>query len=455
MKQNSIPVGEVSRYIRSLVSEDYFLKHLAVSGEVSNLTYHRSGHIYFTLKDETAALSCVMWAGDRGGLGFRMKDGDKIVATGSVDVYMPQGRYQLYAKKIELQGAGLLYERFLALKAELEETGMFAEEYKRPIPYYVKRLGIVTAPTGAAVQDIRNIALRRNPYVQLILFPALVQGEGAAASIVRGIETLDAMGLDCLIVGRGGGSIEDLWAFNEEEVARAIFDCSTPVISAVGHETDTTIADLVADLRAPTPSAAAELAVCDIRELTGRLSNARERLRTEMWERLDEARDRLQVCARHLRHLGPEDQIREKRQRAADLEDRLASLAERILEDRKNRLEMARVRLAERPAAILQEKKHRLAFLEERVRGRSGEVMRDKRHQLQIRIQKWDALSPLKKLQQGYAYVEDASGRSIASVKDVRAGEAVHLEVTDGVIHAEVTGAEERVRPLSACAGKV
>ena len=446
MKQNSIPVGEVSRYIRSLVSQDYFLKHLAVSGEVSNLTYHRSGHIYFTLKDEAAALSCVMWAGDRGGLGFRMKEGDKVVVSGSIDVYMPQGRYQLYARKIELQGAGLLYERFLALKAELEETGMFAQEYKRPIPFYVKRLGVVTAPTGAAVQDIRNIAYRRNPYIELILYPALVQGEGAAASIVRGIETLDAMGLDCLIVGRGGGSIEDLWAFNEEEVARAIFACSTPVISAVGHETDTTIADYVADLRAPTPSAAAELAVCEIRDVLDRLQTAEVRLRTEMWERLDEAREHLAVRSRHLRHLSPENQIREKRQRAADLEERLASLAERILEDRKRRLEMLRMQLEDRPAVILQERKHRLEVLRERLAGRSREVMKDKRHQLQIRIQKWDGLSPLRKLQQGYAFAADDSGHAVVSIKDVRAGEMLHLEVTDGVIHTEVTRTEARSR---------
>ena len=425
MKQNSIPVGEVSRYIRSLVSQDYFLKHLAVSGEVSNLTYHRSGHIYFTLKDEAAALSCVMWAGDRGGLGFRMKEGYKVVVSGSIDVYMPQGRYQLYARKIELQGAGLLYERFLALKAELEETGMFAQEYKRPIPFYVRRLGIVTAPTGAAVQDIRNIAYRRNPYIELILYPALVQGEGAAASIVRGIETLDAMGLDCLIVGRGGGSIEDLWAFNEEEVARAIFACSTPVISAVGHETDTTIADYVADLRAPTPSAAAELAVCDIRELLKRLETSGNRLRTEMWKRVDETREKLAVRGRHLRHLSPENQIREKRQRAADLSDRLTALAERILEDRKQRLEV----------------------LEERLSGQSREVMKEKRHQLQMRIQKWDGLSPLRKLQQGYAFAEDDSGHAVTTVKAVRAGERLHLEVTDGVIHTEVTGTETRLRP--------
>ena len=241
--------------------QDFMLNRISVRGEVSNCKYHRSGHIYFTLKDEGGALSCVMFAGSRRGLAFPMKDGDRVVVRGAVDVYERDGRYQLYAREIALEGAGLLYERFLALKAELEEMGMFAPEYKQPIPAYVKRLGIVTAPTGAAVRDIQNIALRRNPFIQLILYPALVQGEGAKESIVRGIETLDALGLDAIIVGRGGGSIEDLWAFNEECVARAIFNCRTPVISAVGHETDTTIADFVADLRAPTPSAAAERCV--------------------------------------------------------------------------------------------------------------------------------------------------------------------------------------------------
>ena len=447
MKQNSIPVGEVSRYIRSMVSQDYFLKHLAVSGEVSNLTYHRSGHIYFTLKDETAAMSCVMWASDRGGLGFRMKDGDRIVATGSVDVYLQQGRYQLYARKIELQGAGLLYERFLALKAELEETGMFAQEYKRPIPFYVKRLGIITAPTGAAVQDIRNIALRRNPYVELILYPALVQGEGAAASIVRGIETLDALGLDCLIVGRGGGSIEDLWAFNEEAVARAIFNCATPVISAVGHETDVTIADFVADLRAPTPSAAAELAVCDVRDLLGKLADEKDRLQAEMWERIDEEKRKLAVLGKHLQLLSPQMQIREKRQRAADLEERLAAGVLRLLEDRRNRLEMLQVRFAARAAASLRDRKHDLERLQKRLQEYAAEALREKKHHLQILLEKWEGLSPIRKLQQGYAYVENRDGRNVSSIRHVRKGETLHIEVTDGVIHTEVTGTQSRIRP--------
>ena len=276
--KNTYSVGQVNRYIKNMFTQDYLLQKIYVKGEVSNCKYHTSGHIYFSLKDETGTLNCVMFAGHRRGLAFAMKNGDKVIVGGSVDVYERDGRYQMYAKEITLEGAGILYERYLALKQELEDMGMFAQEYKQPIPRFIRRLGVVTAPTGAAVQDIRNISYRRNPYLQIILYPALVQGAGAAESIVKGIQMLDKTDVDVIIVGRGGGSIEDLWAFNEEIVARAIFECSTPIISAVGHETDFTIADFAADLRAPTPSAAAELAVDDYRSVIEAVSIYRQRL---------------------------------------------------------------------------------------------------------------------------------------------------------------------------------
>ncbi len=286
MMKNVYSVGQVNTYIKNMFAQDFMLKRISVKGEVSNCKYHSTGHIYFTLKDGVGAISAVMFAGNRRGLTFAMKEGDKVVVTGSIEVYERDGKYQLYAREIELAGAGNLYLKFEALKRELEEMGMFDASYKKPIPKYAKRVGIVTAPTGAAIQDIRNIASRRNPYVQLILYPALVQGEGAAASVVNGIRTLDALGVDVMIVGRGGGSIEDLWAFNEEIVARAIFACETPVISAVGHETDTTIADYAADLRAPTPSAAAELAVFDYalvkEQIAGRRNQFGRLLRSQL-----------------------------------------------------------------------------------------------------------------------------------------------------------------------------
>ena len=271
--KNVYTVRQVNTYIKNMFTQDFILNRIYVKGEVSNCKYHTSGHIYFSLKDESGTIACVMFAGHRSGLSFRLQEGQQVIVLGSVSVYERSGQYQLYAREIILDGAGALYEKFEALKKELAEMGMFAREYKQPVPKYIHTLGVVTAPTGAAVRDIINIAGRRNPYVQIILYPAQVQGEGAAESIVRGIRALEKKKVDVMIVGRGGGSIEDLWAFNEEPVARAIFECSIPVISAVGHETDTTIADFVADLRAPTPSAAAELAVYDHRE-------ARERIRT-------------------------------------------------------------------------------------------------------------------------------------------------------------------------------
>ena len=273
-------VTQVNSYIRNMFVQDYLLKRLSVRGEISNCKYHTSGHIYFTLKDKSGTLSAVMFAGQRKGLNFQLQEGQQVIVTGSVDVYERDGRYQLYAREIRREGTGDLYERFVQLRSELEEMGMFAAEYKQPLPRYAMTVGVVTAPTGAAIRDIMNISARRNPYVQLVLCPALVQGDQARYSIAAGIRTLDSMGLDVIIVGRGGGSIEDLWAFNEEMVARAIFECSTPVISAVGHETDVTIADYVADMRAPTPSAAAELAVFDYRQFEAQMNQYRDKLHT-------------------------------------------------------------------------------------------------------------------------------------------------------------------------------
>lgn len=387
-------VGQVNRYVRNMFTQDYILKKIYVKGEVSNCKYHPSGHIYFSLKDETGLLSCVMFAGQRRGLAFRMKDGDRVVVGGAVDVYERDGRYQMYAREITLEGAGALYERFLALKAELEEMGMFAPEYKQPIPRFIQKLGVVTAPSGAAVQDIRNISLRRNPYLQIILYPALVQGDGAADSIVQGIRMLDEAGVDTIIVGRGGGSIEDLWAFNEEKVARAIFECCTPIISAVGHETDFTIADFAADLRAPTPSAAAELAVDDFAQVMHTLDNYRERFRRDMRERIEYQKVRLEQYKLRLKYLSPESRLRDNRQILADYDDALRSAM-------KNKLQQYR-------------------------------------HRLGIYLERYQGMSPLAKLNQGYSFVADQDGRGITSVEQVKLGDRVEISVTDGVIRAEV-----------------
>ena len=320
MMKNVYSVGQVNQYIKNMFAQDFMLRNICVKGEVSNCKYHSSGHIFFTLKDEAGAMSAILFASNRKGLGFHMKEGDRVVVTGSVEVYERDGKYQMYAREVEADGAGNLYLKFEALKRELEEMGMFAPEYKRPIPSYVETVGIVTAPTGAAVQDIRNISARRNPNVRLILYPALVQGEGAAASIVNGIHALERIGVDVMIVGRGGGSIEDLWAFNEEIVARAIFDCSVPVISAVGHQTDFTIADYVADLRAPTPSAAAELAVYDRLQTKEKLAGYGRRFDVIFKSRLEGMRNVLEQYRLRMRYLSPGSRLNENRRRAAECE---------------------------------------------------------------------------------------------------------------------------------------
>ncbi len=258
-------VKQVNSYIKNMFTQDFMLNRIYVKGEVSNCKYHTSGHIYFSLKDESGTIACVMFAGSRAGLSFRLQEGQQVIVLGSVSVYERDGKYQLYAREIVRDGQGALYEKFEALKKELEEMGMFAPEYKQPIPSYVKTVGIVTASQRRGCPGYNQYCRRRNPYVQLILYPAQVQGEGAAQSIAKGIQALDKERVDVIIVGRGGGSMR-ISGLLMKNTARAIFECRTPVISAVGHETDTTITDFVADLRAPTPSAAAELAVYDYRE---------------------------------------------------------------------------------------------------------------------------------------------------------------------------------------------
>ena len=429
-------VAQVNAYIRNMFTADYLLNRVSVRGEVSNCKYHSSGHIYFTIKDEQSSLACVMFSRDRRGLSFRLQDGDHVVVSGPVEVYMRDGRYQLYARKIEKQGAGVLYERFLALKAELEEMGMFSPEYKQPVPAHVRRLGIVTAPTGAAIQDIRNIALRHNPYVQLILFPALVQGEGAVRSIVTGIRVLDALGLDCIIVGRGGGSIEDLWAFNEEPVARAIFEAETPIISAVGHETDTTIADFAADLRAPTPSAAAELAVADIRDVLQRLQTCRSHLLTGMQHTLHDAENRLAVRSRQWKYLSPASRLREKRQRAADLEDYLARRGEELLRRDRERLQLAQEKLQTSLPGLTERDRSRLAALDLRISRTPERVLEEKRHRLQLLLGRYEALSPLHRLNQGYAWTETEDHRHIREAAQVLPGDRIRLLFRDGEVLA-------------------
>ena len=380
------------------------MRSLFVKGEVSNCKYHSSGHIYFTLKDSKGTISCVMFAGSRSGLSFRMSEGQQVIVGGTVDVYERDGKYQLYAKQIMLDGSGLLYERYEALKRELEESGMFAQEYKQPIPRLIRTLGVVTADTGAAVRDIIQIARRRNPYVQILLYPAIVQGEAAVPSIVNGIRALEKLRVDVMIVGRGGGSIEDLWAFNERAVAQAVFDCRVPVISAVGHETDTTIIDYVADLRAPTPSAAAELAVADIREILGSFSVYRDRLNRLMERKLTGKRRMAENRALRLQVVSPMYRIRQKKMEALSAEEKLQARMNRLLDKR--------------------------------------------RQKMAVYIERMKGLSPLERLNGGYSYVEDKEGRNIRSAGQVLEGQDILIRVSDGRIEAKVTGVTREVNGM-------
>lgn len=400
MARNVYTVKQVNSYIKNMFTQDFMLNRIYVKGEVSNCKYHTSGHIYFSLKDESGTIACVMFAGQRGGLSFHMREGQQIIVLGSVNVYERTGSYQLYAQEIRLDGEGTLYEKYQMLKQELEEMGMFAPEYKKAIPRYAKRIGVVTAPTGAAVRDIMNISARRNPYVQLLLYPAQVQGEGAKESIVRGIRMLETKNVDVIIVGRGGGSIEDLWAFNDECVARAIFDCQVPVISAVGHETDVTIADYVADLRAPTPSAAAELAVWDYRQLQGYLDECRLRMNRSMTGTFRINRLRLKELDVRLSYLHPRHKLQDQQQRLIELEEELRTL----MRDR----------------------------------------VKEARHRLAIQIEKLNGLSPVRKLDQGFAYVEEADGGVVKSIRQVEKGDELTVYVTDGLIRTSVKAVQKK-----------
>ena len=248
----AVTVSQINRYIANLFKQDYTLSGIQVKGEISGCKYHYSGHIYFTLKDAGAAISCVMFSSQRKGLDFTLEDGQSVIVTGQISVFERDGRYQLYARSIAQDGVGRLYEEYEKLKKRLLAEGLFDEQRKKPIPRYASKIGVVTAETGAVIQDICNVTYRRNPYVQLYLYPAKVQGEGAAQTVIEGIHYFEQTDVDTIIIGRGGGSVEDLWCFNDEVLARVIADCTKPIISAVGHETDTTISDYAADLRAPT-----------------------------------------------------------------------------------------------------------------------------------------------------------------------------------------------------------
>ncbi len=393
-------VSQINLYIKNLFQGDYNLARVKVLGEVSNCKYHSSGHIYFSLKDRTATISCVMFASDRvSGLSFDMKDGDSVVVSGRISVYERDGKYQIYVRSVEKQGKGDLYEEFEKIKKRLTEEGLFDDSIKQIIPPYAMKIGIVTSRTGAVIRDIVNVSTRRNPYVELFLYPASVQGEGAHKSIIKGIEYFNNTDVDTIIIGRGGGSIEDLWEFNNIELAYAIVDSVKPIISAVGHETDFCISDFVSDLRAPTPSAAAELAVFRYDEFICDLEEYKSQFTDIINQKIDMYKERLNSRERLLYSYSPQELINQKKIYVDSIQEKLNILMEIKIKDIKSRLV------------------------------HDSELL--------------DAFSPLKKLESGFSYVSTNEGKRVKDIDDIEVDDDIELYFKSGKAKACITGIEE------------
>lgn len=390
-----ITVSKLNAYVKAIIDNDELLNNVYIKGEISNLKKHYTGHYYFTLKDKDSLIKCVMFKSYTSYLNFDVEDGMNVVILGTVAVYERDGIYQIYAKGMELDGVGDLYAAYEKLKAKLEAEGLFEKKYKKKIPYLPKEIGVVTSKTGAVIRDIINVTTRRYPMVHIKLYPASVQGKGAAETIVKGIEYFNKyQNVDLIIIARGGGSLEDLWPFNEEITARAIFASKIPIISAVGHETDFTIADFVADLRAPTPSAAGELAVPDIMELKWKLNNMKLQLGRSLKKRLELMQTRYSSIINRKVFKEPNVMLADKILALNGFEKDLNNCMKAELKDRKNRFEKVVATL--------------------------------------------DSLSPLKTLSRGYTVLEDKNGDVVTTSKDLKGGDVVKIILHDGTKNAEV-----------------
>jgi len=415
-EQKSLTVTQLNTYIKDYLDNLPTLRNVYIKGELSNLKiYSGSGHIYCTLKDNESCLKTIMFGG-KSKLNFKPEDGMKVVCHGRIAVFVRDGVYQLYADSMEPDGLGSLYIAFEKLKAKLQAEGLFSPEHKKQIPKIPFRIGIITAPTGAAVRDMINVTARRFPAAKIIIYPSLVQGENAPAQLIKALKYLDGKNLaDVIIIGRGGGSIEDLWAFNDEELARVIFDCKTPIISAVGHETDFTIADFVADRRAPTPSAAAEIAVPDAAELKIKFGNAQNRLSSLQKAQTDAYR-------RHLKLISDRPVLQNP---LASLDDKRMSLA---------RLEEKLERIYDFPAM-----REKLKQINENL-FRAQKISTERlAQQIKIQNEKLSSLNPLGVLERGYSVAFKPDGKLVKSVSDLKSGDMFNLKLNDGVIHAKTT----------------
>ncbi|AWC33761.1 MULTISPECIES: exodeoxyribonuclease VII large subunit [Bacillus cereus group] len=446
MEKQYLTVTALTRYIKTKIEYDPHLQSVWLKGEISNFKYHSRGHMYFTLKDENARIAAVMFAGHNRNIKFRPEDGMKVLVKGKISVYEASGSYQIYVHDMQPDGVGNLHLAYEQLKVRLEEEGLFSRVYKQPIPAYAKTIGVITSPTGAAIRDIITTIKRRYPIGNVIVFPVLVQGEFAAPSIVQAIQTANEMNdIDVLIVGRGGGSIEELWAFNEEIVARAIFASKIPIISAVGHETDFTIADFVADLRAPTPTAAAELAVPNILEMQEKVLQRTLRLQRAMREIVHKRQERLQTLQKSYAFRYPRQIYEQKEEQLDRALEQLVLAKERYMEKKVNQLKQLSFYLEKHhPAQRISQTKIAIETLQKQLRREMQTVLQTKEFAF-VRIAKQlEALSPLKVMMRGYGLVYSEKKQVLKSVKDVSAGDVVSVQLQDGILDCNVSSVKER-----------
>lgn len=445
-EQRIYSIKDLNRYIRMKLESDQVLSDVWIRGEISNFTHHSSGHMYFTLKDEGSRIRAIMFATHNKRLPFMPKEGARVIARGNVSVYERDGQYQFYATQMQPDGIGSLYLAYEQLKQKLDAEGLFDTARKRNLPTHPASIGVITSPTGAAVRDIITTLQRRYPQAAIVLYPVLVQGKGAAPSIVKAIEAMNHMEeAQVMIVGRGGGSLEELWAFNEEAVARAIYASAIPVISAVGHETDFTIADFVADLRAATPTAAAELAVPHQEELRDQLLQREQRLRNALRQRLDTNRERLTRLRRSPVLLHPRRYMLQHAERMDMLQQRLIRAAgnrSRLSAEKNARMRQVLERF--NPREQIRSARKQTNMAQRQLESAMRAITKAGRQQLGAGIRQLDALSPLKVMARGYSLVYDEQEqRLIKSLKDVQPGDSIKIKVSDGQLDCQVWGMKE------------
>lgn len=420
MDKEYLKISELNNYIKSVLDKDTFLNKVYLKGEISNFKNHTRGHLYFTLKDDTSRISAVMFQSSAVKLTFNPEDGMNVLVSGRISAYPAQGSYQVYVDTMEPDGLGALYIEYEKLKKKLAAQGMFAPEHKVPIPRFPEKIGVITAPTGAAVRDIMSTIKRRYPMCEAILFPCLVQGKDAAPDIVRQIKRADAYGVDTIIVGRGGGSIEDLWAFNEEVVAQAIYDCVTPIISAVGHEIDWTIADFVADLRAPTPTGAAEMAVPTVLDIKTLIDNYKIRLNKNIKNMVNTKFIKLRSLRQSYILKNPMSMYEVKEQKLDTLIDTLNKDIKNIINDKDNKLNKIKL------SVVLQNPEN---------------LIKDKKIKFDLLVNTLKLVNPLGILDKGYSLVE-INDKIIKSSKDVNVNDILNIRLHEGSIKAEVKEVE-------------